>query len=141
MLETDAFANGLGACLSQADDDGHLHAVAYASRGLGGAERNYTNVSSFKLELLALKWTVSKKIRDYRLGHHTIVWTDHNYPLSHLQTAKLGVTEQRLVAQLAPFDFEIKYRPGKSNKCADALSRHPQQAVLASVQEFENTGL
>ena len=34
ILETDASTKGLGACLCQADDDGKLHPVAYASRGL-----------------------------------------------------------------------------------------------------------
>ena len=128
VLETDASGKGLGACLCQADDQGQLHPVAYASRGLRGAEKNYSDMSSFKLEFLALKWAVSEQFRDYLLGHHTIVWTDHN-PLSHLQTAKLGATEQRWMAQLAPFDLEIKYRSGKSNKCADALSRYPHTAT------------
>ena len=123
-LEVDASLRGLGACLSQFSDDGDLHPVAYASRGLRGAERNYADLSSFKLELLAMKWAVSEKFREYLLGRHTVVWTDNN-PLAHLQTAKLGATEQRWVAQLASFDLEIKYRSGRSNKCADALSRLP----------------
>lgn len=54
-----------------------------------------------------------------------MVYTDNN-PLSHLSTAKLGATEHRWAAQLASFDFSIKYKPGQSNKNADALSRqHP----------------
>ncbi|KAL1270080.1 hypothetical protein QQF64_032369 [Cirrhinus molitorella] len=36
---------------------------------------------------------------------------------------KLGSVEQRWAAQLAMFDFEIVYRPGKKNGNADALSR------------------
>lgn len=59
VLEIDASLKGLGACLSQYDDTGDLHPVAYASRGLRGAEKNYLDLSSFKLELLALKWAVS----------------------------------------------------------------------------------
>lgn len=51
-----------------------------------------------------------------------MVLTDNN-PLCHLQTAKLGAMEQRWVAQLSIFDFEVKYRPGSSNAAADALSR------------------
>lgn len=46
-----------------------------------------------------------------------------NNPLSHLSSAKLGATEQRWAAQLAAFDFQIRYRSGKVNKNADALSR------------------
>ena len=50
--------------------------------------------------------------------------------ITHLSSAKLGALEQRWVAQLASFDFEIRYRSGKSNANADALSRlHPPGAV------------
>ncbi|KXJ10002.1 Retrovirus-related Pol polyprotein from transposon gypsy [Exaiptasia diaphana] len=42
----------------------------------------------------------------------------------HLQTtAKLGATEMRWAAELAQFNFNIKYRSGRSNGNADALSR------------------
>lgn len=51
-----------------------------------------------------------------------LMYTDNN-PLSHLTTVKLGATEQRWVAQLAAFDYVIKYRSGKVNQNADALSR------------------
>lgn len=84
-----------------------------------------SNYSSMKLEFLALKWAMTEKFREYLLGHKCVVYTDSN-PLSHLLSAKLGATEQRWVAQLASFDFEIKYRSGKVNRNADALSQqHP----------------
>ena len=38
LLETDALIEGLGAVLSQKQDDDHYHTVAYASRGLKGGE-------------------------------------------------------------------------------------------------------
>ena len=77
-----------------------------------------------KLELLALKWAVTEKFRDYLLGSKFVVFTDNN-PLSYLQTAKLGATEMKWVSQLAQFNFEVKFRSGKSNGNADALSRKP----------------
>ena len=40
VLEIDASLKGLGACLSQVGGDGCRHLVAYASRGLRGAEIN-----------------------------------------------------------------------------------------------------
>ena len=42
-----------------------------------------------------------------------------------LTTAKLNATGHRWVSELAGFSFTIKYRPGHSNKDADALSRFP----------------
>ncbi|KAL7831377.1 hypothetical protein SRHO_G00308800 [Serrasalmus rhombeus] len=121
ILEVDASHSGLGAVLSQ-EQGGKIRPVAYASRGLRPTERNMTNYSSMKLEFLALKWAMTEKFREYLLGHHCTVYTDNN-PLSHLSSAKLGALEQRWAAQLASFDFEIKYRSGRHNRNADALSR------------------
>ena len=138
IVEVDASKKGLGACLLQKGEDGKVHPIAYASRSLRGAERNYSDFSSFKIELLALKWAITEKFAPYLMSSHCIVLTDHN-PLAHLSTAKLGATESRWVAQLAPFDFEVRYRTGRSNKCADALSRRPndmpQEEVTAAVSE------
>ena len=68
ILEIDASLKGLGACLLQEDSEGIPHPIAYASRGLRGAENNYPDYSSFKLELLALKWAVVDTFRDYLIG-------------------------------------------------------------------------
>ena len=121
IVETDASLDGLGAVLSQ-DQAGKRVVICYASRGLRPPEKNMENYSSMKLELLALKWAVTEKFREYLLGAKFIVFTDNN-PLSYLKSAKLGATEMRWASQLAQFDFEIKYRTGKSNTSADALSR------------------
>lgn len=67
---------------------------------------------------------MTEKFRDYLLGAKFVVYTDNN-PLSYLQTAKLGATETRWASQLAQFDFEVKFRSGKVNRNADALSRKP----------------
>ena len=58
LLETDASIEGFGAVLSQKQDDGHYHPVAYASRGLKGGKLKY---HSSKLEFLALKWAMTKQ--------------------------------------------------------------------------------
>lgn len=54
-----------------------------------------------------------------------MVYTDIN-PLSYvLTTARLNAAGQHWVAELADFNFTIKYRPGKTNANADGLSRMP----------------
>jgi transposase InsO family protein len=121
VLETDASFQGLGAVLSQDQTKGRV-VIAYASRSLRPTERNMDNYSSMKLELLALKWAVTDKFRDYLLGARFEVFTDNN-PLCYLKSAKLGALETRWAAQLAQFDFGMKYRSGKSNGNADGLSR------------------
>ena len=144
VLEIDASLKGVGACLGQFDSDGVLHPVAFASRALHGAECRYPDYSSFKLELLGLKWAVADKFGELLMGHQCLVLTDNN-PLAHLKTAKLSATEQRWVAKLDPYDLKIRYRSGKSNCVADALSRYPfygggnpdkQVDVLALVNQF-----
>jgi hypothetical protein len=78
-----------------------------------------------KLELLALKWAVTEKFRDFLLGAQFTVYTDNN-PLKYvMSTAKLKAVEQKWVAELSRFNFDIKYRAGRENGNADALSRRP----------------
>ena len=52
LLEMDTSKEGLGAVLSQKQDDGWFHLVACGSRALTTHEKNY---HSTKLEFLALK--------------------------------------------------------------------------------------
>ncbi|KAK2175484.1 hypothetical protein NP493_729g01046 [Ridgeia piscesae] len=62
-------------------------------------------------------------VETYLIGSHFTVHTDNINPLSYIQTSNLGATELRWVAQLAQFDYEIKYRSGRCKANADALSR------------------
>ena len=82
------------------------------------------NYSSAKLELLVLKWAVTEKLRDYLLGSKFTVYTDNN-PLVYVKESKLGAAQIRWLSKLALFDFNIKYRSGKSNQAADTLSHRP----------------
>ena len=120
-LHVDASFQGLGAVLYQ-KQDGFNRVIAYASRGLNPAERNYP---VHKLEFLSLKWSVTEKFADYLYRQKFLVLTDNN-PLTYVLTsAKLDATSQRWIAALSAFDFSIQYRPGKNNEDADAMSRLP----------------
>lgn len=59
--------------------------------------------------------------------------------MSYLQSAKLGAVEHRWAAQLAAFDFESKYRSGRSNKNAVALSRQPTSSANLAEQALLST--
>ena len=124
ILHTDASQDGLGAVLYQ-QREGVLRVIAYGSRTLTPAERNY-HLHSGKLEFLALKWSITEHFRQYLLyAKSFLAYTDNN-PLTYiLSTAKLNATGHRWVGELADFNFEIRYRPGKKNGDADALSRMP----------------
>lgn len=119
-LHTDASLKGLGAVLYQ-EDSGGLRPVAFASRRVSATEQRYP---VHQLEFLALKWAVVDKFHDYLYGAKFTVRTDNN-PLTYvLTTAKLNATGHRWLAALATYDFDIQYRPGKSNVDADLLSRN-----------------
>ena len=87
--------------------------------------------SSAKLELLALKWAICDKFRDYLIGSWFTVLTDNN-PLTYVHTSCLGAAQIRWLSDLMLFDFEIKYRAGKTNQAADALSQRPENPDSSS---------
>lgn len=71
-----------------------------------------------------MKWEICEKFRDYLFyAPHFTVFTDNNLLTKILSTAKLNTVGHRWVGQLADFNFDIKYRPGKTNIDADTLSR------------------
>ncbi|KAL0196751.1 hypothetical protein M9458_005291, partial [Cirrhinus mrigala] len=119
ILHVDACLQGLGAVLYQEHPTG-LRPVAFASRKLSNAEQKYP---IHQLEFLALKWAVVDKFHDYLYGARFTVRTDNN-PLTYvLTTAKLNATGHRWLASLATYDFDVQYRPGRTNVDADLLSR------------------
>ena len=111
ILETDASLKGLGAVLTQKDDEGNFRVISYASHMLKPYERSMRNYSSAKLELLALKWAVCEKFRDYLIGSKFTVLCDNN-PLTYVRMPHLGAAQICWLSDLALFDFEIKYGQG-----------------------------
>ena len=111
ILEMDASLNGLGAILSQQGKDGQICVIAYASCSLCPSKRSMCNYSSVKLELLALKWVVTEKFRDYLLGLQFQVYRDNNL-LAYVMESKLGASQIRWLSELALFNFVIKYQTG-----------------------------
>ena len=128
-LETDASLAGLGAVLSQRDERGQLHPVAYASRTLHKHEKNYPIT---ELETLGLVWAV-KHFRAYILGHHCVVLTDHAACTSLLNTVHPSAKLARWAMVIQEMDLEIRHRAGKTNCSADALSRNPVPDQCADV--------
>ena len=121
ILETDASTVGLGAVVSQAQPDGDIHPITYASRSVDKHEKNY-GIS--ELETLGLVWAV-RYFRHYLLGHPCIVYTDHAACLSILNTSRPSGKLARWALTIQEMDLTIKHKSGKANASADALSRNP----------------
>ena len=119
LLETDTSKEGLGAVLSQKQDDRHYHPLAFGSCSLTPAEKNY---HSSKLEFLALKWSVTEHFEEYLVYAPFVVKMDNN-PLTYiLTTPNLDITGHRWVGTLASFEFTLEYQKGVENGAANTLS-------------------
>ena len=119
LLETDASKEGLGVVLSQKQDDGCYHPVAFGSRTLMPSEQNY---HSSKLEFLALKWSVTEHFKEYLAYAPFTVHMDNNLLTYMLTTPNLDVMGHHWVGVLASYEFTLEYQKGSDNATADALS-------------------
>uniref|UniRef100_A0A3B3RCA1 Gypsy retrotransposon integrase-like protein 1 n=1 Tax=Paramormyrops kingsleyae TaxID=1676925 RepID=A0A3B3RCA1_9TELE len=155
ILSVDASLDGLGAVLSQLPvGENKARPIAFASKALSKPQQKYP---AYRLEFMALKWSIAEKFSHWLKGHHFTVWTDNN-PLTHILTKpKLDAYEQRWVSKLSSYNFDLRYIPGPKNIVADALSRDPftsrvsqrliqepydslvQEAEGAAAQEVQDT--
>ena len=138
ILETDASNQAIGGTLLQPDDQGKMHPIAYYSRKLTPAERNYHTSDQ---EMLAIV-VAFEEWRPYVEGakHPITVYSDHLNLIHFTTTKKLNGRQIRWMEQLARIDFKIIHKRGTENTRADALSRRPdhfnkeeednQQAIL-----------
>ena len=123
VLDTDWSRRGIGYCLLQPQEDGHLHPVLYGSKSLTKAESKY---ASTRGEFLAM-FEGLMACRHYLLGSTNFQVRCDNKALSYLRSYKDPTHRTaRMLELIADFgDFPIKFVEGKKNIPADALSRLP----------------
>lgn len=119
IIQCDASISGVGGALIQKDDSGVERPVAFMSRKLNGAQKNY---SITELECLAAVLAI-KKFRPYIEGTRFVVVTDHASLKWLMSLRDLSGRLARWSIKLQAYDFEIIHRCGKDNIVADALSR------------------
>jgi hypothetical protein len=120
ILDTDACDVSIGAVLSQVQN-GEERVVAYGSKSLNKAERNYCVTDR---ELLAVRY-FTEHYRSYLLGRKFLVRTDHQ-ALKWIFTMKEPKNRiARWIEALSEYNFEIEHRQGIKHGNADAMSRCP----------------
>ena len=121
LLDTDASDVGIGAVLSQIQDNGSEGVIAYASRSLSRQEQKYCVT---RKELLAVV-EFTHHFRPYLLGKKFTLRTDHS-SLIWMQNFKEPEGQlARWLEKLQEYDFSILHRQGSRHSNADALSRIP----------------
>ena len=132
ILQTDC---GVGAVLTQVDDTGEEHPVAFYSRKLLPRDGRYSTIEK---ECLAIKLAV-QAFRVYLQGKPFTIETDHRSLewLDRLRDTNDRLTRWSLALQ--SYQYSVRHRAGKANGNADALSRAyaPTDATASSPEKGE----
>ena len=108
MLQTDASAKGLGACLLQCE-----HPVYFASKALSDPQKGYVAI---ELEALAVSWAM-EKFHHFLYATKFVLETDQK-PLEAILAKSLNAATpwlQRILIKTFAYDFTVKYLPGENN--------------------------
>ena len=124
-LYTDACEYAVGAILVQDDEQGIERPIQYVSKQLQGSQLSWPVIEKEGFGVMF----VIKKLAPYLHGAEFTIYTDHKPLKSLFVNENRNLKVQRWSIALAEMGAKIKYREGRNNVRADALSRiKPAQA-------------
>ena len=120
ILHTDASNEGIGGTLSRIKKDGLEHPIAFISRSLNPAERNYSTTEKV---LLAAQLCMHK-LRHLLFGQRFDLYTDHQALRSIFNNKSDDVASRivKLLSKTTDYHPNIIYKKGKDNVVAEAFS-------------------
>ena len=128
----DASAVAVGAALCQPHGpNGKDRPVAFASRQLTAAERNY---STTERECLAMVFS-AKKFRHYLLMNPVVFFVDHLALRYMVNKPDLSGRVARWVLLLEELDYTVEYKPGRLHLQADHLSRLSESMGTVDIED------
>ena len=121
-IMSDGSGKGIGAVLMQENDQGQLTAVAYFSKALTPAQKNYAQC---EIETLALLCAL-ELWAPYFSGTTIRCMVDCEAVRYLLRPdSKYTGRQLRWLLRLSSFDIDLQMKTSKQNIIADFLSRHP----------------
>ncbi|KAH8342261.1 hypothetical protein KR074_002587, partial [Drosophila pseudoananassae] len=127
FIHCDASKTGVGGVLVQKSEAGDELPIAFVSKKLNKAQRNYTVTEQ---ECLAALVSI-KKFRAYVEGLEFTVITDHASLKWLMSQNDLNTRLARWALKLQGFRFAIEHRRGKLNVVPDVLSRVEHEQIAA----------
>lgn len=127
FIHCDASNYGIGAVLVQLDANNEEYPIAFMSKKLNSAQKNY---SVTEKECLAAIEAI-EKFRCYVELHEFEVITDHSSLVWLMRQPNLKGRLARWVLKLQSYNFTISHRKGKDNIVPDALSRIYENEIAA----------
>ena len=128
-LATDASKIAMGAVLSQYDETGEEHPVAFLSRKL---LQNEVKWDIWELELAAVVWATAM-CRHYLIANTFELVTDSSVVKALLSPEKdIPSRRANWIIRLSEFHFTVTHRKGLENRNADFFSR----CVLESANQY-----
>ena len=130
-METDASDGVVAGVLSQFFD-GDWHPVAYYSKTVSAPELNYEIHDKEMLAIIRALEEWRAELEGLQRGERFDIYTDHRALEYFMTTKRLNARQARWTEFLSRFHFLIRYRPGKENTLADALTRRETSDSILS---------